>query len=93
MRISLLYNEGAGHGVALRTLREALERGGHELVQTIEKNSGLESVLESTEVIVAAGGDGTVSTAARAVAGRDIPVAISPTTSPEASGSRVRFHT
>lgn len=41
-------------------------------------SAGLESVLESTDVIVAAGGDGTVSTAARAVAGRDIPVAILP---------------
>ena len=78
MRISLLYGEHAGRGVSIRQLRERLARGGHEILRIVEKSRSDPLLDASTELVVAAGGDGTVSAAARAVAGRGVPLAILP---------------
>lgn len=79
MRISLLYNEKAGGGVSKAQLREAIERHGHEILHAVEKGGEIEQALDgSPDVLVAAGGDGTVSRAARAVAGRAIALAVLP---------------
>lgn len=79
MKVSLFYNEDAGDGVSLYDLRELLERHGHELVHHIEKDSDAERLLdEPTEIVAVAGGDGTVATAARVLAGRGVPLAIFP---------------
>ena len=78
MRISLLYGEHAGRGVSIRQLRERLVRGGHEILRIVEKSRSDPLLDASTELVVAAGGDGTVSAAARAVAGRGVPLAILP---------------
>jgi diacylglycerol kinase (ATP) len=79
VRISLLYNESAGKGVTLVQIRSAIEGHGHDLVRIVEKKTDSGRLLdEPCEVVVAAGGDGTVSTAARLLAGRGIPLAILP---------------
>jgi len=79
MRISLFYNETAGDATSLEHLRGALERHGHELVQIVEKKSRVRRMLGlRTDLVVAAGGDGTVAAAARLLAGRGIPLAILP---------------
>jgi diacylglycerol kinase (ATP) len=79
MRISLLYNEDAGDGTSKRDLRKQLEREGHTLVRVLGKKSEFERVFEdSPELVVAAGGDGTVSAAARVLAGHRVPLAILP---------------
>jgi diacylglycerol kinase (ATP) len=79
VKISLIYHEDAGDGVFVEHLRHLLERAGHHLVQVVERDADLESALAGpTELIVAAGGDGTVWRAARALAGRGRPLAILP---------------
>jgi diacylglycerol kinase family enzyme len=79
MKVALLYNEDAGNGASLSWIRRTLERHGHELVRVVEMNTDTSRLVEAPcELVVAAGGDGTVSAAARALAGRGIPLAILP---------------
>jgi diacylglycerol kinase (ATP) len=79
VRVSLLYNETAGERVPLDLIRAAIARQGHELVRAIEKDADIESlVTEVPELVVAAGGDGTIAMAARLLAGRGIPLAVLP---------------
>ena len=66
MRIRLVYNAGAGDAISEDTLRAAIERAGHELVD------------DDPELVVAAGGDGTVARVARELAGRGVPIAVLP---------------
>ena len=79
MRVSLLYNQGAGDGVPLDRIRAAIVHHGHDLVRVVEKHDDSARLLdERPEVVVAAGGDGTVGLAARLLAFRNIPLAILP---------------
>jgi diacylglycerol kinase family enzyme len=79
MRVSLLHNVEAGDGLSLRQLRREIEGAGHEIVREIEKGCELEGVLEGrVDLIVVAGGDGTVGSAVEAFAGRGVPLAILP---------------
>jgi diacylglycerol kinase family enzyme len=79
MRVSLLYHEGAGEGISAGSLREAIEQSGHVVEHMVKETPHLERVLEgTTELLVAAGGDGTVRRAVQALAGSDIPLAILP---------------
>jgi diacylglycerol kinase (ATP) len=78
MKISLLFNESAGDGVSSDWLRETLKKNGHGPVHLIEKDDFEDVLQDSPELVVAAGGDGTVRRAAEAVAGRGIPMAILP---------------
>ncbi len=83
MRICLLYNANAGDGVSSADLRALLEEQGHELMHVVENDDDLEQALdESVDLVVAAGGDGTVSRVASAVAGRSLP----PTADPPRGG-------
>ena len=79
MRISLFYNKNAGDGVPLDHIRDVIEQHGHELVQVVEKATGLDRLLEPRpDLVVAAGGDGTIARAVRTLAHRRIPLAILP---------------
>lgn len=79
MRITLLYNPSAGDGISNADLRALLDTCGHEVIHVLEKDDELEQALDdSVDLIVAAGGDGTVSRVASALAGRDLPFAVLP---------------
>jgi diacylglycerol kinase family enzyme len=80
MRVTLSYNERAGEGVTVRSLREALETGGYEVAHLVEKDAELAQCLDddAVDLVVAAGGDGTVRRAAQILSGRPVPLAILP---------------
>jgi len=75
----LFYSEAAGDGVGLAELRRAVTGAGHKLVHVVERHHGPESLLDvPADLVVAAGGDGTVGAAARALAGRGVPLGVMP---------------
>ena len=79
VRVSLLYSRRAGASVPLDHIRRAIERQGHDLVCAVEAESNVEALLEDVpDVVVAAGGDGTIALAARTLVRRGIPLAILP---------------
>ena len=79
MRVSLLYNKSAGEGISAEDLTAQIERGGHDVVRTVQREADISVLLDPpVELVVAAGGDGTVAAAAKAVAGSHIPLAILP---------------
>ncbi len=79
MRISLVYNETAGEGVSGQELRRELRVAGHRVVNVLADAGELAGVRSrSIDLVVAAGGDGTISRTAAALAGRRIPLAILP---------------
>ena len=79
MRVALFHNEDAGDGTSVDEISSLLERHGHHLVQVVDKEWSAELVLENrADLVVAAGGDGTVTTAARVLAGSSTPLAILP---------------
>jgi diacylglycerol kinase family enzyme len=79
VRVALFHNEDAGDGSSVDEITELLERHGHHLAQVVDKEHRVERILESrADLAVAAGGDGTVATAARVLAGRTLPLAILP---------------
>ena len=75
----MLFNHGAGQRASLGALRQTLARAGHELVRVIEDKADVERLANPpAELVVAAGGDGTISAVARALAGTGVPLAILP---------------
>lgn len=81
MRVTLLHNKSAGsENHARADLKESLQKGGHTLVDAVsDVETLLGSLIESTcDLVVVAGGDGTVSRAACALADRNLPLAILP---------------
>lgn len=79
MRIALLHNEEAGAGVALAEIRETIERHGHTIVRVVENEQDCKRLLDDkADLVVAAGGDGTVAAAARVVARQGMPLTILP---------------
>src|SRR5204862_5321054 len=58
MRIALIHNAASGRGVSPASLRELIEREGHELVRVIEHASDCASLADPpAELVVAGGGD------------------------------------
>ncbi len=79
MRVALFHNEDAGDGSSVHEITALLKRHDHHLVQVIDKELRVEQILAShADLVVAAGGDGTVATAARVLAGSKLPLAILP---------------
>ena len=80
MRVSLLYNPNAGNEGAPHPLPEMLTRHGHDVVSVVDdKHQAEERLLaRSCDLVVAAGGDGTVGLAAAILAQRGVPLAILP---------------
>ena len=80
MRVLLLHNPTAGDEEHSRdTLVSALEAAGHGVVWQSTKESDWErALLDGAELVVAAGGDGTVRKVFRQLAGTDVPATILP---------------
>jgi diacylglycerol kinase (ATP) len=81
VRITLIHNPGAGRQAAgdAAKLRRLLEEQGHEVRYRSSKEEGWKRALKKpAELIVVAGGDGTVGKVARRMVGRGIPVAVLP---------------
>jgi diacylglycerol kinase family enzyme len=79
VRVTLFHNEDAGEGASTEELTRIIEGHGH-IVGAVVRTSDDAAILRqgSTDLVVASGGDGTVSTAARVLARRGIPLAILP---------------
>jgi len=81
MRVTLLHNRSAGsEDHAEDEIEASIRRAGHEIVDLVSKLDDLLAALSKRrpDLIVIAGGDGTVSRAASALAGRHVPLAILP---------------
>ncbi len=80
MDVTLLLNPRAGQGEhEADELRRAIEAAGHRVDIHGSKGAELQQALEHPrELVVAAGGDGTVGRVIKALAGRGIPLAILP---------------
>jgi diacylglycerol kinase (ATP) len=81
MRIILLHNAkaGKGEGPEADDLLRAIREAGHTVTYQSTREKGAKwTLLEPADLVVAAGGDGTVRKAALGVAGRKTPVAILP---------------
>lgn len=81
MRITLVHNPNAGYGdLKQDDVLSLLRRAGYEPRIVSSKDDEIDRALEDPgELIVVAGGDGTVAKIARKLAGREIPMAILPT--------------
>jgi len=79
VKIALLYNEDAGYSVKLDEIRTAIERRDHEIVLALDKDDDSKALLDAdADLVVVAGGDGTVAGAVRLMAGHPLPLAIFP---------------
>jgi hypothetical protein len=92
VNVWILCNEDAGRSLSDDTLRELVQQAGHTIVDLVTKASlRARPPHGNIDLVVAAGGDGTVKVAARLVAGATTPLAILPlawrTISRPASGS------
>jgi diacylglycerol kinase (ATP) len=81
MRITLYLNPGAGDGEhTADRLRRAIESAGHQVELRRARKSQMSDLLDHPgELVVVAGGDGTVGRAMKALAGSPVPMAILPT--------------
>ena len=81
MRVTLIHNPGAGKQGRSNAddLVELLEQAGHRVRYQSSKDDGWKkSLKQAADVVVVAGGDGTVSRVARRMAGRGVPIAALP---------------
>lgn len=79
MRILLVYNSGAGDADHSReSLIGLIEQHGHDVASFAATDDWKSAADGSVELIVAAGGDGTVGDVARHVAGSSVPVGVIP---------------
>lgn len=80
MRVTLIHNPGAGRrGAGAATLCRLLEQGGYELRYRSAKERGWKAALKKrADLVIVAGGDGTVARVARRMVGRGVPLLILP---------------
>ena len=81
MRVTLLHNKSAGsEDHAEHEIVASMRKAGHEVVDIAGNVDELVATLSKRrpDLVVIAGGDGTVSQASCALAGRNVPLAILP---------------
>ena len=79
VRVCLYWNEQAGEGISLGELCRLIEKAGHHIDRVVEHGDELgQACREPHDCFVAAGGDGTVARAGRALAHGRTPLAIVP---------------
>jgi diacylglycerol kinase (ATP) len=79
-RVTLVHNPGAGDEQhSAKELLKELAKAGYDASLQPTKEEGLkEALADPGELVVVAGGDGSIKQVALALAGRDIPMAILP---------------
>jgi diacylglycerol kinase family enzyme len=80
VRVTLIHNPGAGKGASTgRELERLLESAGHDVRYQSAKEDGWKKALKQpADLVVIAGGDGTVARVTRRMAGRGVPMALLP---------------
>jgi diacylglycerol kinase family enzyme len=78
VRITLVHNPDAGGGVDADALVALIEEAGHQVLAVSTRNGWRQALRRSADLVVAAGGDGTVHKVALAMAGTGVPVAVLP---------------
>ncbi|OGA73697.1 MAG: hypothetical protein A3G81_27940 [Betaproteobacteria bacterium RIFCSPLOWO2_12_FULL_65_14] len=80
MRVTLIHNPGAGRrAMTAAGLKKLLTEHGHEVRYQSAKEHGWKRVLkEAADLVVVAGGDGTVGRVTRRMVGRGVPMALLP---------------
>ena len=78
MKITLIHNPGAGDGQDVKALVRLITDAGHDLRYRSTKQDWEELLEKPADLVVAAGGDGTVRKVALAAAGRGLPFAAVP---------------
>jgi diacylglycerol kinase (ATP) len=80
VRVTLIHNPGAGRrAMTAAGLKELLAERGHEVRYRSAQESGWKKALKKeADLVVVAGGDGTVGRVTRRMAGRGVPMALLP---------------
>jgi diacylglycerol kinase (ATP) len=80
VRITLLHNPGAGkRAMTGKQLEKLLGEAGHDVRYQSAKEDGWKKALKKdADLVVVAGGDGTVGRVPRRMAGRGVPMALLP---------------
>ena len=81
MRVTLIHNPGAGKQGkdSADDIVALLENAGHKVRYKSSKDDGLKKTLKKpADLVVVAGGDGTVARVARRMVGRGVPIALLP---------------
>ncbi len=78
MKITLIHNPGAGDGQDVKALARLITDAGHDLRFRSTKQDWERLLKEPADLVVAAGGDGTVRRVALAAAGKNLPFAVIP---------------
>ena len=79
MNVVVFYNEEAGSSPPAEQIRTTIERHGHHVVDMVDKDRGVRHLFDrASDLIVAVGGDGTVASVAREVAGHPVPLTVLP---------------
>jgi diacylglycerol kinase family enzyme len=80
VRVTLIHNPGAGRQAAdAAPLRRCLEACGYLVrYQSVKEDGWKEALKKPAELVMVAGGDGTVARVARRMVGRGVPIAVLP---------------
>jgi diacylglycerol kinase (ATP) len=95
MNVTVIHNPAAGaEDVSADELCAALRAAGHEPSYASTRDDWIEAVQEADDVVLAAGGDGTVTSVARLLIGRRVALAVIPlgTANNIAEALHVRCH-